>query len=122
VHSVHSVHSECVCAKALGDLNQAYQCLRLALSLNNEHGDAYNQLGVLELQRCNAEIARAFFLAAISIAPHLYEAHANLAVLSEQVALLSSLHSLHSSLSSLHSSLAEQQSSTTLSHSSRIAN
>ena len=91
---MHSVHSECVCAKALGDLNQAYQCLRLALSLNNEHGDAYNQLGVLELQRCNAEIARAFFLAAISIAPHLYEAHANLAVLSEQVALLSSLHSL----------------------------
>ena len=82
-----------MCVQALGDLNQAYQCLRLALSLQNEHAESYNQLAALELHRGNAELARAFLLAATATAPHLLEAHANLAVLSEQVAPLYS-HSL----------------------------
>lgn len=33
----------------------AYQCLRLALAADNDHAEAYNNLGVLELRKGGME-------------------------------------------------------------------
>ena len=40
------------------DINFAIQCFRLALVYNNDHAEAYNNLGLVELQRDNHEIVR----------------------------------------------------------------
>ena len=37
-------------------MNLAYQCFRLALSANNDHSEAYNNLGVLEMRKGHAEM------------------------------------------------------------------
>ncbi|KAK7473667.1 hypothetical protein BaRGS_00035064 [Batillaria attramentaria] len=37
------------------DHNLAYQCFRLTLASNNDHAEAYNNLGVLELKRGHVE-------------------------------------------------------------------
>lgn len=77
---------------ALGicDHNLAYQCFRLCLSCNNDHAEAYNNLGVLELKRGHVEAARAFFQAAFVMAPHMYEPHYNFAALADQLGDLQS--------------------------------
>ena len=40
---------------ALGDTSLAYQCFRLALSANNNHAEAFNNLAVLELRKGNVD-------------------------------------------------------------------
>lgn len=35
----------------MGDSTLAYQCFRLALASNNDHAEAYNNLGVLEMNK-----------------------------------------------------------------------
>ena len=45
----------------IGDLALAYQCLRIAISINPQHAEAYNNLGVLEYRKGNDEQARAYF-------------------------------------------------------------
>ncbi len=40
------------------DINLAIQCFRLALVHNNDHAEAYNNLGLVELQRENGEIVK----------------------------------------------------------------
>ncbi|KAH9519653.1 Tetratricopeptide repeat protein 8 [Bulinus truncatus] len=72
-------------ALGIGDMKLAYQCFRLALSHNNDHSEAYNNLGVLEMKKNHFEAARSFFQAAFVIAPHLYEPHFNFAVLADQL-------------------------------------
>ena len=42
--------------QGIGDMNLAYQCFRLALSANNDHSEAYNNLGVLEMRKGHAEM------------------------------------------------------------------
>ena len=37
-------------------MNLAYQCFRLALSSNNDHPEAYNNLGVLEMRKGHVEM------------------------------------------------------------------
>jgi tetratricopeptide repeat protein 8 len=63
------------------------QCLRLALSADSNHAPAYNNLGVLEMRLGHPEEARAFFQAAGSLAPYLFEPHYNYAKLAEKVKL-----------------------------------
>ena len=36
-------------------MNLAYQCFRLTLSTNNDHAEAYNNLGVLEMRKGHFE-------------------------------------------------------------------
>jgi len=55
--------------QGVGDTSLAYQCFRMALSVDNNHAEAYNNLGVLELRRGRIEQARAFFQASFSLAP-----------------------------------------------------
>lgn len=35
----------------IGDTKLAYQCLRLTIASDNDHAEAYNNLGVLELRK-----------------------------------------------------------------------
>jgi len=37
-------------------MNLAYQCFRLALASNNDHAEAYNNLGVLEMRKGHIEM------------------------------------------------------------------
>ncbi len=39
----------------IGDLGLAYQSFKIAVSLNPNHAEAFNNLGVLELRRGNIE-------------------------------------------------------------------
>ena len=39
-------------------MNLAYQCFRLALASNNDHAEAYNNLGVLEMRKGHNEQVR----------------------------------------------------------------
>lgn len=41
--------------QGLGDTTMAYRCFKLALSANNNHAEAYNNLGVLEWRRGRGE-------------------------------------------------------------------
>ncbi|CAF1280866.1 unnamed protein product [Adineta steineri] len=55
------------------DIHFAIQCFRLALVYNNDHAEAYNNLGLVELQRNNHEIGRAYLQTAQGLAPHMFE-------------------------------------------------
>ncbi|KAF6028481.1 TTC8 [Bugula neritina] len=72
-------------ALGVGDTSLAYQCFRMALSVDNNHAEAYNNLGVLELRRGRIEQARAFFQASFSLAPQMYEPHYNSGMMSEWI-------------------------------------
>uniref|UniRef100_H2MPC6 Tetratricopeptide repeat domain 8 n=1 Tax=Oryzias latipes TaxID=8090 RepID=H2MPC6_ORYLA len=77
-------------AVGIGDLTLAYQCFKLALALNNDHAEAYNNLAVLELRKGHIEQAKAFLQTAASLAPHMYEPHFNFSILSEKIGDLQS--------------------------------
>nr|XP_056707135.1 tetratricopeptide repeat protein 8 isoform X2 [Euleptes europaea] len=72
-------------AVGIGDTSLAFQCFKLALANNNDHAEAYNNLAVLEMQKGRIEQARVFLQTASSLAPHIYEPHFNIAVLSDKV-------------------------------------
>lgn len=72
-------------ALGVGDSGMAYQCFKLALASNNDHAEAYNNLGVLEWRRGRGEQALACFQSSCHLAPHLYEPHYNTATASEKV-------------------------------------
>uniref|UniRef100_A0A8C2ZTH2 Tetratricopeptide repeat domain 8 n=1 Tax=Cyclopterus lumpus TaxID=8103 RepID=A0A8C2ZTH2_CYCLU len=77
-------------AVGIGDLTLAYQCFKLALANNNDHAEAYNNLAVLELRKGRIEQSKAFLQTAASLAPHMYEPHFNLSILSEKIGDLQS--------------------------------
>ncbi|RXM27046.1 Tetratricopeptide repeat protein 8 [Acipenser ruthenus] len=66
-------------AVGIGDSVLAYQCFKLALSNNNDHAEAYNNLAVLELRKgrveqlCSSKSdsfqAKAFLQTASALAP-----------------------------------------------------
>lgn len=41
--------------QGIGDMSLAYQCFRLTLANNNDHAEAYNNLGVLEMKKGRVE-------------------------------------------------------------------
>lgn len=72
-------------ALGIGDVNLAYQCFRLTLMHDSDHAEAYNNLGVIEWKKGRIEQARAFFLSASGLAPHVFEPHYNSAAVSEKL-------------------------------------
>ena len=46
----------------IGDMSLAYQCLRLALASDNNHAEAYNNLGVLEMRKRRPDQVEQVFL------------------------------------------------------------
>jgi len=77
-------------AVAIGDLALAYQCLRMAISISNDHAEAHNNLGVLEIKKDHVESARAFFQTSSSLNSHLYEPQFNFGLLANQIGDLQS--------------------------------
>ena len=47
--------SSLVSSQAVGSVSQAYQSFKLALTFNNNHAEAYNNLGVIEWRRGRGE-------------------------------------------------------------------
>ncbi|XP_014677351.1 PREDICTED: tetratricopeptide repeat protein 8-like [Priapulus caudatus] len=77
-------------ALGIGDTSLAYQVLKLALASNNDHAEAYNNLGVLEMNWSHIDQAKSCFLSAMQNGPHLFEPHYNFATLSEKIGDLQS--------------------------------
>ncbi|CAF0939994.1 unnamed protein product [Rotaria sp. Silwood1] len=81
------------------DINLAIQCFRLALVHNNDHAEAYNNLGLVELQRDNSEIGQIYLQTAQSLAPHMFEPYYNYGkAMYQQGDLQSSFRAIKSSL------------------------
>lgn len=74
--------------KGLSDTTWASQCFRLAISSDNNHAEAYNNLGVLEARKGRNDQAVAFFQTSISLAPHLFEPLYNQAKIADNVSKL----------------------------------
>lgn len=72
-------------AFGIGDSVLAFQCLRLTITLNNNHAEAYNNLAVLELRQGDIERAKALLNTACNLAQHSYEPHYNQATLCESL-------------------------------------
>ena len=64
----------------LGDLFQAYQALKLALSYDVHHAEAINNMGVLEIKKGNINDGKYNFNIAIKEGPFLYEPAFNAAL------------------------------------------
>lgn len=70
-----------------GDTDLASQCLHLAIFANNNHAEAFNNLGVIEANKAAKSSlmhARSFFESSASNGSHLYEPFYNLALLEEE--------------------------------------
>eukprot|EP00771_Trimastix_marina_P003213 gnl/Trimastix_PCT/4429.p1 GENE.gnl/Trimastix_PCT/4429~~gnl/Trimastix_PCT/4429.p1 ORF type:complete len:504 (-),score=119.31 gnl/Trimastix_PCT/4429:118-1629(-) len=72
-------------AIAISDLGLAFQAFKIATSINGQHGESFNNLGVLEMRRGNTSYARSDFRTASRLAPFLYEPLFNGALLSFKV-------------------------------------
>jgi len=67
-------------AIAVGDLNSAYQALKIAVAKDSHHVESLNNLGVLEVKKGNTDNARYNFQIAIKEADYLFEPAYNLAL------------------------------------------
>lgn len=68
-------------AIGIGDLTLAYQCFKVAVSIDPAHVEAYNNLGVLEFRKGNDESARSYFKTGQRQAGHVFEVYYNTALL-----------------------------------------
>ena len=83
-----------------GDLQLAYQSLRICVASDPNHAEAYNNMGVLELRRGRTAQARSHFDTAQRLCPQVYESQYNGALLSYRKGELEVSHSqLNRSLS-----------------------
>eukprot|EP01035_Chromulina_nebulosa_P017226 gene17226-22751_t len=67
---------------SLGDLGLAYQAFKVAISIDPNHGEALNNIAVLEMRRQKLEVARACLTTSMSVGSHLYEPVYNSALMS----------------------------------------
>ena len=68
-------------AIGIGDLGLAYQAFKIAISVDNNHAESFNNLGVLELRKGNVEQARSNFQQALQLNEGIYEPTFNAALL-----------------------------------------
>ena len=57
----------------IGDLGLAYQAFKVAVSVDPSHGEALNNIAVLEMRRQKLEVARSFLSLSVESSPHLFE-------------------------------------------------
>ena len=60
-------------ATCIGDLQLGYQCLKIAISSNQNHAESFNNLGVLELRKGDSEQAKSNFMQGAKISAFLFE-------------------------------------------------
>jgi tetratricopeptide repeat protein 8 len=58
---------------ALGDLGLAYQAFKVAVSVDPTHGEALNNIAVLEMRRQKFDLARSCLDTSMDVSPHLFE-------------------------------------------------
>ena len=58
---------------SLGDLGLAYQAFKVTVSIDPNHGEALNNIAVLEMRRQKLDVARACLTTSMSVGPHLFE-------------------------------------------------
>eukprot|EP00026_Physarum_polycephalum_P015530 Phypoly_transcript_16236.p2 GENE.Phypoly_transcript_16236~~Phypoly_transcript_16236.p2 ORF type:complete len:138 (+),score=18.02 Phypoly_transcript_16236:446-859(+) len=68
-------------AVGIGDLGLAYQCFKIASSVDPNHAESYNNLGVLDMRKSNLEQARSNFHTASNLGPQLHEPLYNSSIL-----------------------------------------
>ena len=66
---------------ALGDLGLAYQAFKVAASVDPAHGEALNNIAVLEMRRQKFDVAQACLKTSHDSGPHLFEPCFNLALM-----------------------------------------
>ena len=93
----------------LGDKTLAYQALKVAVSLNSNHAEATNNLGVLEFQRGNADAALAGYAGAQEAAPMMYEALYNGALSAYKAGELEKAHTQVAASLSVHPGHVQSQ-------------
>lgn len=74
--------------QGFGDSDIAEHSLHLALSVNSSHGEALNNLAVLQWRKNNVSKAESLLNSAIAAEDHLYEPHYNRALLAQEVNML----------------------------------
>jgi tetratricopeptide repeat protein 8 len=58
---------------SLGDLGLAYQAFKVAVSINSGHGEALNNIAVLEMRRQKFDVAKSCLSASCDMSPYLFE-------------------------------------------------
>jgi tetratricopeptide repeat protein 8 len=58
---------------SLGDLGLAYQAFKVSVSINSAHGEAFNNVAVLEMRRQKFDIAKSCLNASCEMCPHIFE-------------------------------------------------
>jgi tetratricopeptide repeat protein 8 len=58
---------------ALGDLSLAYQAFKVAASVDSNHGEALNNIAVLEMRRQKIDLAKACLHSSVDSSPQLFE-------------------------------------------------
>lgn len=61
----------------LGQEGLAYQSLKIGLSLNNNHSESYNNIGVLEIRKGELESGRSNYRMSQKYGEHMYESYYN---------------------------------------------
>lgn len=77
---------------ALGDLGLAYQAFKVAVNIDPEHGEALNNVAVLEMRRQKGDVARTFLTNSIQVGSHLFEPLYNSALLSYRLGEFQEAH------------------------------
>jgi tetratricopeptide repeat protein 8 len=57
----------------LGDLGLAYQAFKVAVSIDSTHGEALNNIAVLEMRRQKFDLAKSCLSNSCEVSPHLFE-------------------------------------------------
>jgi tetratricopeptide repeat protein 8 len=78
---------------ALGDLGLAYQAFKVAASIDPTHGEALNNIAVLEMRRQKFDLARACLSSSHDSGPHLFEPCFNLALMHYKLGDFQEAHS-----------------------------
>lgn len=58
---------------SLGDLGLAYQAFKVAVSVSATHGEALNNIAVLEMRRQKFDVAKSCLSASCDVSTHLFE-------------------------------------------------
>ena len=73
---------------ALGDLGLAYQAFKITISIDSTHGEAHNNIAVLEMRRQKVDFAKSGLSTSLEVGPHLFEPLYNSGKVLDVVALL----------------------------------
>jgi tetratricopeptide repeat protein 8 len=58
---------------SLGDLGLAYQAFKVAVSIDPTHGEALNNIAVLEMRRQKFEVAKSCLATSCDVTSHIFE-------------------------------------------------